>query len=63
MNLNYFSLELFKTLKKLYPNKEYYLLNTEDKSIIEKDFKELKKEFLEEFKQEGLSIIKTAKNW
>ncbi len=43
MNLNYFSLELFKSLKSLYPNKEYYLLNTEDKSIIEKDFKELKK--------------------
>ncbi len=28
MNLNYQSLELFKTLKELYPDKEYLILNT-----------------------------------
>jgi hypothetical protein len=46
MNLDYKSLELFKTLKEIYPNKDYLLISTEKDNIISKDFGEFKKEFL-----------------
>lgn len=37
INLAYNSLELFSTLKSIYPEKEFTLLNTDDANIIERD--------------------------
>jgi hypothetical protein len=44
--LNYEALELFKTLKNKYPDKEFNLLNSEKRNIVEKDLGFFSKEFL-----------------